>query len=311
MSFHVGIVVVNYNGLEYSCACIDSLLSMNGTTHDIILVDNGSTDGSGEVIFRRYGDGIVYVSLSENGGVTRGNNAGIVQAKQLGCDYVLFLNNDTEVEPDFLDVMLKASIRDGLCLVVPKIVCAFDRARLDHWIGIEYDWWRSKPQDHKLYPVDVPEYDVGRQIKVASTCCLLVPIGVFAAIGGMDEQYFMYYDDADFTIRASRAGYRIMYEPKARIYHKGSGSTTQQASFFQYYLLTRNVFYFYRKLCPDPLAKIYFLSCTYLHAWAAFLRATLTGNYRRRDVLYLTMKDILLCRMGGLPDNFVGRKVRK
>ena len=106
----VGIVVVNYNGLECSCACIDSLLRLPRGQADIIFIDNGSSDGSGAAVQARYGERIVYVALPKNGGVTCGNNAGIARAQRLGCDYVLFLNNDTEVEPDFLSRMLVVSV---------------------------------------------------------------------------------------------------------------------------------------------------------------------------------------------------------
>ncbi|MBM3244535.1 MAG: glycosyltransferase family 2 protein, partial [Candidatus Omnitrophica bacterium] len=259
--YKVGIIVVNYNGFEYSSDCIDSLLKSDYKLFEIIFVDNGSKDGSAEMIRNRFKDTINCVFLSENKGVTGGNNAGIDFAVKRGCDYALFLNNDTVVEHDFLTKMMLTSRECGQALVAPKIVCDFDRRRIDHWVGKDYDWWRSRPQGHKVYPFDNEEFSFRADIKVASTCCLLVPISVINRIGMMDENYFMYLDDADFTIRASRAGYRIIYEPEAMIYHKCNKTTGgKQPSYFEYYLLTRNVFYFYRKLCKNNSAKAYFFS---------------------------------------------------
>jgi len=308
-SASVGIVVVNYNGLECSCACIDSLLRMPDGQHSIILVDNGSGDGSGQKIREHYGDRIIYVGLSENGGVTRGNNAGIARAQQLGCTHVLFLNNDTEVEPDFLVIMLETSLKAGHALVVPKIVCAFDRARIDHWIGVDFDWWHGKPSGHRLYPLDGPEYDVPLRVKVASTCCLLVPLAVVEDVGAMDENYFMYYDDADFTLRASGAGHEIMYAPKARIYHKGAvTSSSQQPSLFQYYLISRNVFYFYRKLCPNAAAKMYYLTRVFISVLWSYVRAVWKRDEQRREVARVIIKDIFSGRTGGLPPELFRKK---
>jgi len=301
----VGIVIVNYNGFEYSKDCIDSLGHVGYRNFLTIFVDNGSTDGSGDMIRSLYKDTIQIVSLPVNLGVTGGNNAGIDYALKNGCDYVLFLNNDTIVEPYFLARIIETSLINGVTLVVPKIVCHLDPSRLDHWIGEEYDWWIGRPKGHRTYPLDQPQLNIRSEIKVASTCCLLVPIKVIQSIGGMDENYFMYFDDADFTIRAVNAGYRIMYEPEAIIYHKCNMTTSnKQPSFFEYYLINRNIFYFYRKLCGHYVPKIYFLSQSITRMLYHYIKAYVWNDPRLRKVIKITFKDILNKRMGVLPKAF-------
>lgn len=296
------IVVVNYNGHDYTDECLASLLQIDRPEARVALVDNGSTDGSGERLRQKYGDRIVYLPLPVNLGVTGGNNAGIDHALRHGFDYVMFLNNDTVVVPDFLGRMIEASRREGGALVVPKIICFFDQTRLDHFIGTEFNWLTGQPLDYRPYPLDRPELNRRTKIRVASTCCLLVPAGLFGRIGRMDEKYFMYYDDSDFTIQAARAGCEIVYEPAAVIYHKCNMTTrNQQPSFFEYYLQNRNVFYFYGKLCPDRIKKWRLLSKKVVQMLKDYLKSYIKRQPRQRQVIRLIVRDLLRKRMGPPP----------
>ncbi len=300
----VGIVVVNYNGLEYSNECIKSLLEIDYPNYTIIFIDNGSTDGSGEAIRKQFENRIVYLTLPNNLGVTGGNNLGIDYALENNFDYILFLNNDTTVEKTFLSKMVRSSTPDGQALIVPKIICYYDQKRLDHWIGPEFNWWTAKPRGFKIYPYDHSNLNIKISIKVASTCCLLVPRQLINNIGKMDEKYFMYLDDADFTIRAVRAGYQMIYEPEAIIYHKCNMTTrNKQSSFFQHYLISRNYFYFYQKLCRNNFIKYYFLTKQITLLFLHLLKAFITGDSIKRKVDYVIFKDIFSGKMGA-PPNF-------
>ena len=301
----VGIVVVNYNGLDISKECIDSLLSIDYPNYTIIFVDNGSKDGSGRKISELFKDKIVYIPLPVNLGVTGGNNAGINYSTANNLDYVLFLNNDTVVEKDFLEKLVNVSINNENALAVPKIICYFDKKRLDQLVGKEFDWWTTRPIDYKYYPIDAPEYNIRADIKVASTCCLLVPIAVFKHIGIMDEKYFMYFDDADFTLRASKMGHRIIYEPASSIYHKCNITTSKQHStYFQYYLMFRNIFYFYNKLCDKPVAKYFVLGNHLIKLFWHIIKTTFSPNAGLKQASRAVLRDILKGNMGILKENF-------
>ena len=298
----VAVVMVNYNGFEYSRECIDSIRRLDYPDYAIVFVDNGSSDGSGEAIHDLYRDKIVYLPLAENLGVTGGNNAGIEYALTHHCDYVLFLNNDTLVDSHFLDRLVQTSQASGEALVVPKIVCYFDQQRLDHWLGSDFNWWTGMPQGYQRYPYDAPLLNSRSEIKVASTCCLLAPVSVLRTVGGMDENYFMYYDDADFTLRATRAGYRLLYEPESVIYHKCNMTTrTMQPAYFEFYLINRNFFYFYNKLCNRPLIKYAFLVKSSLRLMWHFARSYTDRNPVKRQVVRLVIKDVFAGRMGPPP----------
>jgi GT2 family glycosyltransferase len=297
------IVLVNYNGFEYTRECINSLLNLDYPRYDIFTVDNGSNDGSGKKLAELFKGSIIYAELPINLGVTGGNNRGIEYAVSNNYDYILFLNNDTTVEPIFLSKMINASIEYGSSLIVPKIICFYDRNKLDHFVGIDVDWSTAQPFNYVPYPEDIPDLNKRIEIGVASTCCLLVPISLPKKIGMMDESYFMYYDDSDFTIRARRAGFRMVYEPESIIYHKCNMTTkNQQPSYFEFYLQLRNVYYFYRKLCDEPLKKMLFLSKTSLYIAVHLFYSLLRGNRKKFTVCCLIISDIIAKKMGAPPD---------
>lgn len=299
----VAIVIVNYNGLDYTRDCIGSVLKNNYGNFTVILVDNGSTDGSGKELKEYFGGRIVFLRNEKNLGVTGGNNAGISHAVSKKFDRVLFLNNDTVVEPDFLTKLMSAVKNDNRTLAVPKIVCFFDRTRLDHFIGKEFDWLTMHPAGYEYYPKEGPKHNIRRQIGVSSTCCLLIPACLISDIGKMDENYFMYYDDSDFTIQAARAGYGIVYEPSSVIYHKCNMTTkNKQPSYFEYYLQNRNVFYFYNKLCGNKRAKYLLFSKIFLNLIKDYIKAVIKQRPLQRAVIRRIISDVLAKRMGLPPD---------
>lgn len=297
------IVLVNYNGFEYTRECVESLFLLDYPAFDILIVDNGSTDDSGRRLSEVFDGKVIYSRLLRNLGVTGGNNRGIDYGVENGYDFILFLNNDTTVEPAFLSRMVDASNETDGSLVVPKIICFFDQKKLDHFIGSDIDWSTAQPLNYSPYPEDKPEFNKRIEIGVASTCCLMVPVEIPKKIGHMDENYFMYYDDSDFTIRAKRAGFRMIYEPRSIIYHKCNMTTkNQQPSYFEFYLQLRNVFYFYRKLCNKPVTKSIFLTKTVMFIALHLIHALLKRNRKKYTVCFSIVRDVLKRRMGAPPD---------
>jgi GT2 family glycosyltransferase len=297
----VAIVVVNYNGLDHSKECIDSLLQIEYENYTIVFIDNGSTDGSGDLAKTYYGDKIVYLPLSANGGVTAGNNTGIDYALKKNYEFILFLNNDTVVEKPFLNELIGRGKQEDV-LVVPKIVCYYDRTRLDHYVGTDFNWLTAHPKGYVRYPLDGPEFNVSFRAKVSSTCCLLAPVKLIQEIGKMDEQYFMYQDDSDFTIRASRAGYPIIYEPESVIYHKCNMTTRhKQPSYFEFYLQYRNFFHLYDKLCRSRLIKTIFLTKCVCFLLLSLLKAYLINDRHRIKVIQMIYRDVRNKKMGPPP----------
>ena len=136
----VGIVLVNYNGMRFVPECLELLAAIDYLNARIVLVDNASTDGSPEWIATHHPQ-VALIRLPNNRGVTGGNNAGIDWCLVRDCDYVLLLNNDTVVEPDFLTRLLAVAM--PRTLVTPKILFYDDRKILNNHFGV-FDFWRGR-----------------------------------------------------------------------------------------------------------------------------------------------------------------------
>lgn len=233
----VGIVCVNFNGASYLG---DFLTSLEKVTYDdwhLVLVDNGSWDGS-ESMADLLGDRVTLIENGENLGLAAGANIGARWCVEQGYDYVLFINPDTVLKPDFLYYLMQAVEPDTL--VAPKTLL-FGTSRLDDnvgtfdWLrGVWQDWIFDKPQSRMIH--------ARQTVDMASLTCLLVPASLFERVGYINEDYFMYYEDFEFVNRAQRAGYEVVLEPRAVIEHRKSAASGHDTPFFTYYT-TRNRMY--------------------------------------------------------------------
>jgi GT2 family glycosyltransferase len=253
----VGIVLVNYNGMRFTPECLQSLAAIDYPNVRTVLVDNASTDGSPEWIAAHRPE-VTLIRLPSNRGVTGGNNAGIAWCLSHDCDYVLLLNNDTVVEPDFLTWLVAAAAPRAL--VTPKILFHDDPQTLNNHFGV-FDFWRGRNTEW-LYGRPEGAATVRRSDgRMASTCALLIPRGVLEQVGGMDEAYFLYYDDTDFIARAVAKGACVTLAPDSVVYHRESSSTGHRAvSALSMYYNTRNRLYFMFKHQRNPLALVLFLA---------------------------------------------------
>ena len=194
----------------------------------IYVVDNDSGDGSYARLRESCSDCTVLESPA-NLGFSGGNNLGIQRALEQGAKRVLLLNNDTEVEP------LLDAAKDGRTIVTPKIVYADDPEKA--WYAGGYV---SRCRGG-FYHVTVQEGEERpKAVSFASGCCMLIPADFFRECGLLEESFFLYYEDAELCLRASRNGYRICYVPQSVIRHKVSASTGGEDSPLAVYYGTRN-----------------------------------------------------------------------
>ena len=249
------IVILNYNGEKDTKECLDSLLTINkkGFSVNTLLVDNNS-DKKISIEEKDYKDlNLEIINNSKNLGFSGGNNVGIRKALKGGADYVLLLNNDTLVEQDFLLKLFSFSEENKkVGIAVPKIYFAKgyefhkDRYKKEDlgkviWYAGGIIDWRNIIGHH----IGVDEVDNGRDDNVSETdfasgCCMIIRKEVFEKIGFLDERYFLYYEDSDYSIRAKKAGFNIYFVPTAVIWHKNAGSTGGSGSDLQDYYITRN-----------------------------------------------------------------------
>jgi len=220
----VYIVILNWNGKDVTLECLDSVLKINYKNFRVVVVDNGSQEKIGGAIEARYDNEKVHLIENEqNLGFTGGNNVGIKYALDAGAEYVLLLNNDTVVHEDLLGELVKVALgQDKPGIVGPKIYY-FDEPERLWFAGNKRSYVYGKPTQigHRgLGEVDCGQYDVVEELGFVTGCALFVRRDVFEAIGLLDDDYFCSCEDADFCIRANKAGFKLYYAPGARLWHK-------------------------------------------------------------------------------------------
>lgn len=241
----VHVVVLNFNGLAFNEACLRSLAASSYPATRVLLVDNGSSDGSVAWVERNRPDvGILRTGV--NGGWAVGNNAGIRRALAEGAAYVWLLNNDTEMEPGCLGPLVEAAERDPqVGIVAPRMRFFADRSRV--W----FEGGEVSREELLTRHCDLERFrGLPADRRYVSGCAMLVRREVFERTGLIDERFFMYYEDADFCLRAAAAGFRAEVAPDGVLYHKvaaSSGGVSEHMSPFHAYHILRSEMLFWRK----------------------------------------------------------------
>jgi len=241
----VAIIILNWNGKEDTIECLESSKHITYPNYELLLVDNGSTDGSVEC-FRELYPGIEIIETGANLGFAEGNNVGMRRAMDKGADYVLLLNNDTVVDPEFLEELVKVAEGDERIGIIGPKIYYYDRRDLIYYTGANINFWFLHSKGNKG-KVDDGQFDNTKEIDAVSGCAILVKSYLLKNVGELDPEYFAYYEEIDWCIRAKRAGYKVVYAPKAIVFHKGAGSTGQSFNPTVAYYKTRNLILFMRK----------------------------------------------------------------
>jgi GT2 family glycosyltransferase len=243
----VAIILLTWNGKALTLACLESLASLEYDAVEIIVVDNGSTDGTADAVRGAYGDRVRVIENSSNLGFSRGNNVGIRRALDDGADLVLLLNNDTTVDPALVRHLADVIRSSGeIGIVGPKIYYASPPDRI--WFaGGEISLARGVSRHIGIRERDRGQHDEVRDVDYITGCALMARRQVFEAIGGLDPGFTAYYEDADFCMRARRAGFRVVYVPSGRVWHKISASTGGQLGAAKVSRKLKSTFLFLRR----------------------------------------------------------------
>lgn len=220
----VACIVLNYDGREVTLQALESLSAMTYPAFDLLVVDNGSTDGSLEAVAERFPE-VTQVRTEENLGPAGGANLGIRHALEAGYDYLLILNNDIEVAPDMLTELVARAESDRSAGVVgPKGYYYWDRERL--WsAGDRIVFREAVTRKRGQGEIDRGQYDRDEEMGYVSGCAQLVKRRVFEEVGLWDPIFHLAFEDADFCLRARRAGWRCWYAHRAKLWHMVSVST--------------------------------------------------------------------------------------
>lgn len=220
----VAVVILNWNGGEVTRLCLQSLLAQTVRLHSIIVVDNGSHDGSPDQIAAEFPD-VVMIRNSENRGYGAGNNQGTLYALERGAEWVLWLNNDTHLREDCLETMCSGSPTEHrVGAITPKILY-WDAPERIWCAGGHFSLVTSAMVFSGYGKRDGPAFSKPRLVDFVPTCAFLVSREALSSVGLFDEMFYpAYQEDADFCVRLRKAGYLVYYQPRAVVLHKVSYS---------------------------------------------------------------------------------------
>lgn len=243
LSLHV--IVVNWNLHQDTLVCVESLIAAGIPVERIIVVDNGSTDGSARVLRDRFGASLPLIESRENLGFARGNNLGLGYALDHGAHWILLLNNDTHVAATFLSELTRAVQSGEQFAIYSPLILYHDSPNRIWYLGdrlvpgllFTYSLYRHQN--------DRPEWPALLPVDFVTGCSMLVKRQVFENVGLFDPTLFMYGEDVDFCWRARQAGFRLAAVPRAKMWHKVSTSSNRDRPMSRYQRM-RNQNRFYR-----------------------------------------------------------------
>lgn len=248
MKPRVFVVVLNWNGRELTEKCLDSLKKQS-LKHEVVLVDNGSTDGSVEFLAMKF-PSIKIIPESKNHGFAGGVNIGINRAIEDGAKYVALLNNDATADRDWLKILVDEIERfPSVGIVAPKLLSE-DGSLIDS-TGDTYSIW-GLPFPRGRNRPDKGQFDHNRDVFGGSGGGSIYRVSMLQKIGLFDERFFAYYEDVDLSFRAQLAGWKVRYCPDATVFH-ATGSTSSKIGGFTTYQTLKNLPMLFWKNVPTKL----------------------------------------------------------
>ncbi len=305
----VSVIILNWNGLNDTIDCLESLKQVDYPDFDIVVIDNGSSGNDAAVLAERYAGCIHLLGSSENLGYAAGINLGIRYVQDhLDSAYVLLLNNDTLLDPAFLTLLVKAFQDDSAVGIAGPKVYYYDYPDRVQSAGNRVNMYTGQITMIGNKQVDRGQFDNIERVDFFAPC-LLVSRALIDKIGLLDESYFCYWEDADYCTRARHAGYKVTYVPASKVWHRTpvklkatdrEPAKSKTAAIFPYYYITRNSWLFMRK---HATKLQYTTFCLYFFTVNLVLMAGASLFYHRSVKLFGAF-------LAGIRDGLAGIKGR-
>lgn len=282
----VTVILVNYNGRKYLKNCIDSLMGQTYSNMSVLVVDNNSEDDSVRFLRENYPE-IDIISCTKNYGFAKANNIGIRRAAEHGADYVMLLNVDTSVDSRLLECLMREAGNN--VIAVPTIYS--DKRYMKIWYaggGIDY-------ANGDSYHITQRRGNTVQEVSFACGCCMLIHKKIIDRVGVLDEKYYLYYEDTDWSIRFKEANIKINYVPQAKMWHRIGGSGGKKGRLIKTYYLTRNQLYLIKK--HQDCIKMSIFKKTMQVVRNSFSRET---DKEKRKYIWLGLRDFYAGKTGRL-----------
>jgi len=236
----VFVIILNYNGKDILLNCLNSVYQLDYSNFEVVVVDNNSTDSSFEEARKKFSKAH-FIKNNKNLGFSAGNNIAIRWALEKMADYVFLLNNDALIEKSSLKKMINIAERDSKARIFSPII--YNGKSKDVWFdGGNIDWLKMRTTHNTCNAKCI----TSRATSYVTGCAMLIKKEVFKKIGLFDEDYFLYYEDADFSWRARKAGLSLKIIPEAKVYHFEKSSENPN----KMYWLVYSGLLFFKKNAP-------------------------------------------------------------
>lgn len=247
------ILILNFNGKNDTLECLESLSKVTYKSATTIVVDNGSKDDSVKAIRENYPN-VPIIETNENLGFAEGNNVGIRWALTKPFEWILLLNNDTVVDPSFLEAFLNTNVEYPNAKILGAKIYRYDApTTIDH-IGGK---WNAITADFESFGAGMADTLMTSQV-VDYVCgaCLFMHRSVPETIGLLEPKFFLFWEESDYCFRAKRRGFEIRTAPLAKIWHKVSASFTGKKPHAHYFWWRNRLLWIERNLTPSQKAKL-------------------------------------------------------
>ena len=286
MKIEVSIITINYNGLKDTCELIETIPSNDNL--EVIVVDNASKNQEADIISQRF-PYVKVIKSDKNLGFAGGNNLGIKAAQGR---YLFLVNNDTIFKDFNIQALInRAESSDKIGVVCPKIRFAWEPQPIQFTGYTELSKITIRNRAIGFGKKDHGQYDMAHPTPYAHGAAMLIKREAIEKVGLMPECYFLYYEELDWSMMFTRAGYQIWYEPKCTIYHKESQATGQNSPLRTYYI-TRNRLLLVRRNWKGLTKYLSYCYLTGLVAPKDILKFTLQG---RMDLVKAVIKGVCHC----------------
>lgn len=219
----VTVIVLNWNGRELLEDCLGSLEKVDYNHFNILVVDNGSTDDSVEYVTSTFPN-VDILELNENLGFAAGNNAGFKHAVlAYNMKFVIFLNNDTIVDENFIKPLLLPFNDLTVGQTAPKIFYESEKEKI-WYAGGKVNLWTGNIFHEGIRKIDTERFKKIKNTDYATGCCFCIKTSDFEKLNGFDESFSMYGEDVDLSLRVMKSGKNVFFIPESKIYHKVSAS---------------------------------------------------------------------------------------
>jgi len=297
MAPKVVVATLTWNQKADVLECLGTLTKLDYPNYEIVVIDNGSTDGTFESVQRQFPQ-VHIVRNSENLGCAEGVNGEIRYALQAGADYLFIIANDATVEPSTLSELIRVAERDPKIGMVHPKVYYYDRPnRIWYARGAKIDWFRGRFFGFVQNVEDDGSFDEECAADFFPGGFTLVRMEAVKKVGFLDPDYFIFLDDSDWSLRIHQAGYEGRYAPRARAWHKPSSSVGMESESFYYYR-TRNRLFFFKKYSAFgifPICFIFFLFEVFTNTIPTLY---LSGRRAQMKAVFLGIFDFIRGRRG-------------